>query len=99
MPKDIEQFETAPETDLHHTVGDPANVTCVLEFLVEHADQAFTLKELRETNDVPRGSIGIVLSRLEDRGLVRHRGDYWAVGDERAVRDALEASGQVLRSE
>lgn len=28
------------------------------------------------------GSVGAVLSRLEDRGLVRYKGRYWAIGDD-----------------
>ncbi len=27
------------------------------------------------------GSISVVLSRFEDRGLVRHKGNYWALGE------------------
>ena len=27
------------------------------------------------------GSISVVLSRLEDRDLVRHKGNYWALGE------------------
>ena len=31
------------------------------------------------------GSISVVLSRLEDRDLVRHKGNYWALGEDEAV--------------
>jgi DNA-binding IclR family transcriptional regulator len=50
--------------------------------LTEHDDKAFTQTEIHEATDINRGSVGAVLSRLEDRGLVRHRGRYWAVGED-----------------
>ena len=31
------------------------------------------------------GSISVVLSRLEDWGLVRHKGNYWALSEEDEV--------------
>lgn len=54
----------------------------ILQFLAEHADQAFTQTEIHEETGIKRGSVGAVLSRLEDRGLVRHRGRYWGIGDD-----------------
>lgn len=30
-----------------------------------------------------------VLRRLDERDLVRHKGAYWALGDEDAIRDAF----------
>jgi len=32
-----------------------------------------------------------VRSRLEDRGLVKHRGDYWAVAADAAVETTLDS--------
>ena len=54
----------------------------VLQFLAENSDQAFTQTEIHESTDIKRGSVGAVLSRLEDRGLVRHRGRYWAIAED-----------------
>jgi len=79
MPIDIDQFDTAPEDDLQS--GGPTNAERILGFLASNADQAFTPKEIHERTDVARGSVGAVLSRLEDQGYVRHRGEYWAIGD------------------
>lgn len=79
MPIDIEQFRSAPEEELR--AGSPTNGERVLAFLSENADSAFTPSEIREATDVPRGSIGVVLSRLESNGLVDHRGEYWAIAD------------------
>jgi DNA-binding IclR family transcriptional regulator len=54
----------------------------ILQFLAEHSDQAFTQTELHEETRIKRGSVGAALSRLEDRGLVRHRGRYWAIAED-----------------
>lgn len=89
MPIDIERFEDRPEEALR--AGGMTNAESLLAFLAEHADQAFTPKEIHEATDVPRGSVGVVLSRLEDRGLVRHRGEYWAVARDADVETTLAA--------
>lgn len=91
MPIDIDRFEQTPERELADDEG-PTNAERVLSFLAANRDKAFTPAEIREATDVPRGSIGVVLSRLEDRGLVRHRAKYWALGDEEAVDRHLTAS-------
>lgn len=92
VPIDIDRFETAPESELAARENGPTNAEQVLSFLAAHADKAFTPKEIRTATDVPRGSIGVVLSRLEERGLVRHRGEYWAIGDAEAVDRELTAA-------
>jgi len=79
MPIDIETFESAPEDRLQHS-GE-TNADRVMRFLAAHPDQAFTQSEIRDAADVKAGSISVVLSRLEDRGLVRHKGNYWALGE------------------
>lgn len=79
MPIDIETFEAAPEDHLRDT-GE-TNADRVMWFLAAHPDQAFTQSEIRDATEVKTGSISVVLSRLEDRGLVRHRGHYWALGE------------------
>lgn len=53
----------------------------VYRFLLENADQAFRQQELIEALDVPRGSVGPTLSRLERHGLVEHRDRFWAISD------------------
>jgi hypothetical protein len=44
-----------------------------------------------DTHHTARGSVGVVLSRLKERGLVRHRGEYWAVADTEDVATTLTA--------
>lgn len=77
MPIDIDRFEEAPEESLQ--AGGPTNAERILSFLAANPERAFTPKEIHERTDVPRGSVGVVLSRLEEREQVRHRGEYWAI--------------------
>ena len=86
MPIEIDAFETATEEELR----EPTNGERVVRFLLVHRDKAFTPVEIAERTDVKRSSIGTVLRRLEDRDLVRHKGDYWAIGEEDAVHEAAE---------
>src|SRR6056297_3176966 len=78
MPISIDRFDDEPDD--------------VLQFLARNDDQAFTQTEIHEATEIKRGSVGAVLSHLEDRGLVRHRGRYWAVaGDDRLASYAAQS--------
>lgn len=77
MPINIDRFEDESEDVLSFTKGTQPHT--ILTFLAANDEQAFTQTEIHEATDIPRGSVGVVLSRLEERGLVRHRGRYWAV--------------------
>ena len=92
MPIDIGTFESSPEDRLQQS--EETNADRVMRFLATHPDQAFTQSEIRDATGVKAGSISVVLSRLEDRGLVRHKGNYWALGeaDEVAAYTGLSES-------
>ena len=74
------QFDEYPESD---EFGDwlrpDSNSYLILSFLAEHPEQGFTPTEIHGNVDIPMGSIGLTLQRLEERGLVRHKGSYWAI--------------------
>lgn len=80
MPIDIETFESSPPDRLRNS-GE-TNADRVMGFLAANPDKAFTQSEIRDATDINAGSISVVLSRLEDRGLVRHKGNYWALGED-----------------
>lgn len=80
MPIRIDRFESGPNDALDLKAGTQPHI--VLTFLATNNEQAFTQTEIHEATDIPRGSVGVVLSRLEDRELVRHRGRYWTIGDD-----------------
>jgi predicted transcriptional regulator of viral defense system len=80
VPIDIDTFESSSAERLESS-GE-TNADRVMRFLASHPEKAFTQSEIREATGVKRGSISVVLSRLEDRGLVRHKGNYWALGED-----------------
>lgn len=82
MPISIDEFES------HDPDGHRTNAERVLDFLARNRDKAYRAVEIVEATGVDENSIHPVLSRLERRGLVRHREPYWALGDPDAVRDA-----------
>lgn len=92
MPIGIDQFENEPEEVLDFGTGTQPYE--VLKFLAENNNQAFTQKEIHQATDIKSGSVGAVLSRLEEKGLVRHKGKYWTVekDDRLASAAAQEAA-------
>jgi len=83
MPISIEEFES------HNSETRETNAERVLRFLAENRDKAYKALEIAKAADVNENSIHPVLNRLEQRGLVRHREPYWAIGDLDAVRNAV----------
>jgi len=89
MPISIDDFDEEPAGALDLKEG--TQPYRILQFLAENNDQAFTQTEIHEATTIKRGSVGAVLSRLEDRGLVRHRGRYWAIAaDDRLTSYAAQ---------
>ncbi len=89
MPINIDRFDDEPTDVLDIKEGTQPHT--ILTFLAANDEQAFTQTEIHDATEIPRGSVGVVLSRLEERGLVRHRGRYWAiVEDERLASSAAQ---------
>lgn len=80
MPVDFERYRPTDRPD------ENTNGRRILEFLAAHPTKGYRAGEL----DVPRGSVGTTLDRLESRGFVRHKGVYWAINSE--AYDAHTAS-------
>ncbi|WP_226004967.1 MarR family transcriptional regulator [Natrinema salinisoli] len=73
MPVDFENYRP---TDLPE---EETNGRQILEFLASNPETGYRAGELAAELEIPRGSVGTTLSRLESRGLVRHKGEYWAI--------------------
>lgn len=71
MPIDIETFTEASADDLIEVT----NAEKVVRFLIRNNDKAFTPFEIAEGAGVKKNSIRTVLRRLEERDLMRHKGD------------------------
>jgi DNA-binding IclR family transcriptional regulator len=80
MPISIDRFDDEPDDVLDLQEG--TQPYRILQFLARHDEQAFTQTEIHDATEIKRGSVGAALSRLQDRGLVRHRGRYWAVAED-----------------
>jgi Mn-dependent DtxR family transcriptional regulator len=90
MSIDIERFEKEdPEAFENAT-----NAERVIAFLTKNDDRAWKQAEIADRAGVKRGSIGPVLRRLHERNLVRHKGEYWAITDD---RERLEAATDLHR--
>jgi transcription initiation factor IIE alpha subunit len=84
MSVDIEDFEAGEAEER-------TNADRVLAFLADRDDRAWTAAAIAERTDVDPDSINPVLTRLKDRGLVRHERPYWAItDDDDRLRDAVE---------
>lgn len=84
MPVDFESYRPneLPDAD--------TNGRRILEFLAANPELGYRAGEIAEELEMPRGSVGTTLSRLESRGFVRHKGEYWAINPE--AYDAHTAS-------
>lgn len=78
MPVSIDDFEAG---DLPQGPSVPEQV---VTYLYMHRDQAFTRSEIATAIDADPNTVGTALSRLKDRDLVRHKGEYWAITDDTA---------------
>ena len=90
MSIDMETFENTPEEALREL----SNPERVLRFLITNNDRAFKAAEIAKQAGVNDNSISTVLGRLEERDLVRHKGEYWAIG----AKDRLQSFGQYQRA-
>lgn len=81
MPISIDEFE---ESD-----AEPTNAERVVRFLLENQTKAYRASEIVAETGVDENSIHPVLKRLRERGVVRHKEPYWAIGDPEAVRQSF----------
>jgi len=85
MPVRIEEFETGDLPD------GPSVPEQVLVYLCTNRDKAFTRSEIATGIEENPNTVGTALSRLKQRHLVRHKGEYWAITrDLERVQDAYD---------
>ena len=81
MPISEDEFQTIDEDTPIIDLASNTTQGKIYRFLLENADKAFRQREIVDAVDVPRGSVGPTLTRLEKRGLIEHRGHYWKIDD------------------
>lgn len=85
MPVSIDEFESG---DL---LEGPSVPEQVITYLYTHRATAFTRSEIATAIDEDPNTVGTALTRLKERDLVRHRGQYWAIAeDEQRVAAAYD---------
>ena len=85
MPVRIEEFETGKLPDT------PSVPEQVLVYLYANRYKAFTRSEIATGIEEDPNTVGTALSRLKQRDLVRHKGEYWAITEDlNRVRDAYD---------
>lgn len=81
MPIPKDRFDAIDDSG----VTPQTNAEKIVEFLLRNQDLAYRMSELAEELDIPQGSVGPTLKRLEEDGLVVHRDRYWAIDDSYAA--------------
>lgn len=77
MPIPKERFQTIADENIRPGT----NAERIMTFLLENEAYAFRMTEIAEGADIPQGSVGPTLRRMEEDGLVEHRANYWRVSD------------------
>ncbi|SIR47026.1 hypothetical protein SAMN05421858_2374 [Haladaptatus litoreus] len=97
MHTERDDSESLPEARLHIEEG--TNGRRAMAFLAANDGHAFTRSEIRDGTGISDGSIGSVLTRLADDGLLEHRGQYWTLSVEKMDEIDSEALLAELREE
>ena len=93
MPISKDEFQTIDEDGPMLDLAPDTTQGKVYRFLLTSADKAFRQREIVDNVDVPQGSVGPTLQRLEQHGLIDHRRHYWKIADaEHAVGSAAHLS-------
>ncbi|WP_280535537.1 helix-turn-helix domain-containing protein [Halopenitus sp. POP-27] len=75
---DIDEFENA-NTDEFAERNDTERIVL---FLDEHDNRAWKAATIADRLELDTDAVSAILSRLKERGLVRHKRPYWAITDD-----------------
>lgn len=87
---DIDVFDEADE-DEFETGNDTERI---VSFLDGNDDRAWKAATIAERLGLDTDAVSAILSRLKERGLVRHKSPYWAITDD---NDQLRAAYRLHR--
>lgn len=86
---DADDLERLPEVSLAARKG--TNGRRAMAFLAANDGHAYTRSEIRDGTGISDGSIGPVLTRLADDGLLERRGRSWTLASDRL--ESMESEG------
>jgi predicted ArsR family transcriptional regulator len=82
---DIDEFEDADADDFEERT----DTERIVLFLDNHDDRAWKAATIAERLGLATDAVSAILSRLKERGVVRHKRPYWAItDDEERLRSA-----------
>jgi Mn-dependent DtxR family transcriptional regulator len=87
---DIDEFENADPDEF----AERNNTERIALFLDENDDRAWKAASIAEHLDLDTDAVSSILSRLKERGLVRHKRPYWAITDD---KERLQAAYRLHR--
>lgn len=79
-----DRFDRSSESELEEL----STTDRVLAFLAANDDRAFKAREIAHRINRDDGAVSTALSRLKDRSLVEHKGNYWAITTDEARLEA-----------
>ena len=87
---DIDEFENADDDEFEER----NDTERIVLFLDENDDRAWKAATIAEQLELDTDAVSAILSRLKERGLVRHKRPYWAITDD---RERLRSAYQLHR--
>lgn len=82
MPIDIDEFEAATPEELRELALDDTVYERVLQYLAFNPRRAYSRDEIQSSVGITDIDLFAILSWLESKGYVRHKGRYWAISPE-----------------
>jgi len=76
---DIEEFENADPDEFEERT----DTERIVLFLDKNDDRAWKAAMIAERLGLDTDTVSAILSRLKERGLVRHKRPYWAITDDK----------------
>ncbi|ELZ16657.1 MULTISPECIES: helix-turn-helix domain-containing protein [Natrinema] len=74
---DIDEFENADDDEFEER----NDTERIVLFLDENDDRAWKAATIADQLELDTDAVSAILSRLKERGLVRHKRPYWAITD------------------
>ena len=75
---DIDEFENADADEFEQRT----DTERIVVFLDDHDDRAWKAATIAERLGLETDAVSAILSRLKERGVVRHKRPYWAITDD-----------------
>ncbi|WP_394324640.1 MarR family transcriptional regulator [Haloquadratum walsbyi] len=79
---DIDEFENAGADEFE----EQSDTERIVLFLDKYNNRAWKAATIAEQLGLDTDAVSAILSRLKDRGLVRHKRPYWAISVDRGHR-------------